>query len=79
MKITIDVDLSPQEARELMGWPDMSQLHEATMKYIEEQLKAGNQDVMMSVLKPYLEGSQQAFSIYQRMFESLATSSQSNK
>lgn len=72
MKISVDVDLSPQEARELMGWPDMSKLHETTVNMLTEQLKSGNQEVMMSMLKPYLDGSQQAFTFYQKMFEGLA-------
>ena len=41
MKITIDVDLSPQEARELFGWPDLSALHEPTLKLLQEQIQHG--------------------------------------
>ncbi len=75
MKITVDIDLSPKEARELMGWPDMSKIHEASVAMFNEQLKNGNQEAMMTMLKPYLDGSQQAFSLYQKMFENMATSS----
>ncbi len=79
MKITIDVDLSPQEARELMGWPDMSKLHDTTIRMLTEQLQSGNQEAMMSMLKPYLDGSQQAFSFYKNMMEGLATGNSSKK
>ena len=79
MKISIDIDLSPKEARELMGWPDMSKLHEATISQLSEQIKSGNQEAMMSMLKPYLDGSQQAFSVYQKMLESMATTGTSKK
>lgn len=79
MKITIDVDLSPQEARELMGWPDMSKLHETTINMMAEQLQSGNQEALMSMLKPYMDGSQQAFNFYQKMFESIATAGTTKK
>ncbi|OFC69671.1 DUF6489 family protein [Alteromonas confluentis] len=79
MKISIDVDLSPQEARELMGWPDMSKIHEATISQLTEQIKSGNQELMLSMLKPYLDGSQQAFTYYQKMLESMATAGTSKK
>ncbi len=54
MKISIDVDVSPQEARELFGWPDLSQLHETTLSALNEQLANGNQEALMAMLKPYL-------------------------
>lgn len=73
MKISIDIDLSPQEAREFMGWPDLSKLHEATLSQLSEQLKDGNQETMMAMLKPYLDGSQHAFSFYQKMLETMTT------
>ena len=50
MKITVDIDLSPSEARELLGWPDMTKIHEATIAMFTEQLKNGNQETMMTLL-----------------------------
>lgn len=74
MKISIDIDLTPQEARDFMGWPDMSKLHEATFSQLNEQIKSGDKEAMMSLLKPYLDGGQQAFSYYQTLLESMAAS-----
>ena len=74
MKINIDVELTPQEARELMGWPDMNSLHQTTIDMINEQIKSGNKDVMESMLKPYLDSSQQAFGFYQKMMQAMADS-----
>ena len=79
MKISIDIDLSPSEARELLGWPDMTKIHEASIAMFTEQMKNGNQEAMMTMLKPYLDGSQQAFSFYQKMLESMATTGTSKK
>ncbi|WP_137168332.1 hypothetical protein [Salinimonas lutimaris] len=72
MKLSIDIDLTPAEARELFGWPDLSELHQKTLATFAEQLNDGNQDAAMALLKPYLQGSQQAFSLYQKMFENMA-------
>ncbi|QJR80599.1 hypothetical protein CA267_007320 [Alteromonas pelagimontana] len=79
MKISVDVDISPKEARELMGWPDMSKLYETSISTLSEQMQNGNTDAMMSMLKPYLDGSQQAFSFYQKMFEGLASTGTAKK
>ena len=72
MKLSIDIDLTPTEARELFGWPDLSELHKQTLATFAEQLSEGNQDAAMALLKPYLQGSQQAFGLYQKMFENMA-------
>ncbi|MBU2978610.1 DUF6489 family protein [Alteromonas sp. C1M14] len=74
MKISLDIDLTPQEAREFIGWPDMSKIHEATLSQLNEQIKSGDQEAMMSLLKPFLDGSQHAFSYYQTLLETMAAS-----
>jgi len=38
MKITIDVDCTPQEARSFLGLPDMDPFNEAMMKEIQGRL-----------------------------------------
>lgn len=76
MKISVDIDISPKEARELMGWPDVTELHKAMVSSLHEQVKSGNQDLMMAALKPYLDGSTNAFTLYQKLMEGLMTSSQ---
>ena len=38
MKITIDVECTPQEARECLGLPDVAALQDAVMDKVREQL-----------------------------------------
>lgn len=38
MKINIDIDMTPEEARKLMGMPDMEPLQQAMMKKLEEKM-----------------------------------------
>ena len=40
MKVTIDIDLSPQEARETLGLPDVRKLQEDWFKAVEEKIMA---------------------------------------
>ncbi|HIJ38821.1 MAG TPA: hypothetical protein HPP80_07980 [Rhodospirillaceae bacterium] len=40
MKITVDVDCTPDEARKFLGLPDVSHLQEAMMTQIEDRMKA---------------------------------------
>ena len=39
MKITIDIDCTPEEARSFMGLPDVKPMQEMMMKEIEERMK----------------------------------------
>lgn len=39
MKINIEVDVSPEEMRELMGLPELKGLHEAVLTQVSDRLK----------------------------------------
>lgn len=61
MKITVDVDCSPDEARHFFGLPDVSQLQDKMMEEIEkrmmENLAAMDPDALMRTWVPFgLEG-----------------------
>lgn len=38
MKVTVDIDLTPEEARTMLGLPDMEPMQEAVMKRLEEKM-----------------------------------------
>lgn len=40
MKISIDIDCSPEEARTFFGLPDVKPIQEAMMSEVEERMKA---------------------------------------
>lgn len=40
MKITINIDCTPEEARTFMGLPDVKPMQEMMMKEVEERMKA---------------------------------------
>jgi hypothetical protein len=41
MKLTIDVDCTPQEARDFLGLPDVRDMQARLLKDLEDRLKAG--------------------------------------
>lgn len=41
MKITVNVDCTPEEARAFLGLPDVTPLHTAMLKEMEDRMKAG--------------------------------------
>lgn len=38
MKINVDIDLTPEEARTMLGLPDMAPMQESVMKRLEEKM-----------------------------------------
>ena len=69
MKSNIEIDCTPEEARSFFGLPDVSPLHEAMMKEIQERmtanLKAMDPEALMQTWMPAnlqgLEQLQKAF------------------
>ena len=69
MKITINVDCTPEEARAFMGLPDVAPMQEKLMAEVERQMmanvKAMDPETMM---KTWLPASIQGMEQLQKMF-----------
>ena len=70
MKVTVDFDCTPEEARRFMGLPDLTPVHEA---YIERMLKTVNEgmgpDFFVDLMKTWGPMSEGAFNMWKAMFE----------
>ncbi len=69
MKITIDVDCSPEEARSFLGLPDVAPMQRALMEEIGKRMSAGleamDSEALMKTWMPLgVQGLEQA----QKMF-----------
>jgi hypothetical protein len=69
MKVTVNVECSPEEARSFLGLPDVQPMQEALMKELEERLRANiqamNPEVMVNTWLPAgIQGAEQL----QKMF-----------
>ncbi len=58
MKITIDLDVTPEEMRRFLGLPDVQEFQKELLERAREQMEAGAEGYdPMTLLKPYLPGT----------------------
>ena len=69
MKITFDIDCTPEEARSFLGLPDVGPMQEVLLKKVEERMLA-NLEVMTpeALLRTWLPASVQSVEQLQKMF-----------
>ncbi len=68
MNIKIDIDITPDEFRRLMGWPDMQGFHEDLMQKIREQMNVGAEGYdPLSLFKVFLSQSTTSMETFQKM------------
>ncbi len=68
MKITVDVEMTPEEFRKVMGLPDVAPLQQEMINKIREQIDAGVEGYdPLTLFKPYLNGNQNSVEMMQKM------------
>ena len=71
MKVTVDVDCTPEEARSFLGLPDVKPMQEYMMKEVQERLAANLQMMEPDVLlRTWLPATFKGFEQWQEMFAS---------
>ena len=55
MKVTVDIDCTPEEARRLMGLPDLTPLHEAYLDHMRKMMGEGTTPDLMKQWGPMSE------------------------
>lgn len=79
MKVKIDIDCTPEEARAFMGLPDVKPMQDAMMKEVEERMRANLQAMdPEAMFKTWLPAGIQGWEQLQRMFWSQMGSGGSN-
>lgn len=69
MKVTIDIDCTPEEARTFLGLPDVAPMQAALMAEIEKQMKANLQAMEPETLfKTWLPATIQNWEQLQKLF-----------
>ncbi|MBL4612760.1 MAG: hypothetical protein JKY91_03360 [Emcibacter sp.] len=73
MKITVDIDCTPEEARTFLGLPDMKPFHNAFMQKMREKMSSGlSSDDMQKMfdlwMTPGLKQAGQSMEAFQNMF-----------
>lgn len=69
MKIKIDIDCTPEEARTFLGLPDVKPMQDAMMKEVEERMRANLQAMdPETMFKTWLPAGIQGWEQMQKMF-----------
>ncbi|WP_428609081.1 DUF6489 family protein [Sedimenticola sp.] len=70
MKISIDI--TPEEMRKLMGWPDVQGLQEEMINKIREQMNAGAEGYdPLSLMQPFFAQSASSMESFQKMITNM--------
>jgi len=73
MKVTIDIDCTPEEARRFMGLPDLSAVHDAYLAKMRKMVEDGvTADVMTDMMKSWGPMSEAGLGVWTKMFEQMS-------
>jgi hypothetical protein len=68
MKINIDIDITPEEMRKLLGWPDIEGLQKEAIARFTEKMQAGTEGYdPMSLVEPFLAQSASSMEGFQKI------------
>jgi hypothetical protein len=69
MKVTVDIDCTPEEARRFMGLPDLSSVHEAYLEKMRSLITDGvSPDMMGEMMKSWGPMSEAGLGMWSQMF-----------
>ena len=64
----ISIDMTPEEMRKLMGWPDVQGLQEEMINKISEQMNVGAEGYdPLSLMQPFFAQSSSSMESFQKM------------
>ncbi|RVU32927.1 MULTISPECIES: DUF6489 family protein [Neptunomonas] len=68
MNFRIDVDMTPEELRKVLGLPDVAALQDEMIKQIRDQMEAGVEGYdPLTLMKPYISSSVGSMETFQKM------------
>lgn len=72
MKVTIEVECTPEEARRAMGLPDLSPLHERYLARLQEAMESGgvSPDTVNMMMKSWAPMGDAGMDFWRTMFNS---------
>jgi len=70
MKVTIEVDCTPEEARRVMGLPDLTPLHDRYVAMMQEAMETGVRPEMLeTMIKNWSPMGEAGTAFWRRLFE----------
>jgi len=69
MKINVDIDCTPEEARKFLGLPDVAPMQEALLKQVQERIESNMKAMDLdSLTNTWLPAGMQGLEQMQKMF-----------
>lgn len=70
MKINVEVDCTPEEARRAMGLPDFTPVHERYVAMIQETMEKGaSPELVEALIKSWAPMGEAGLTFWRQMFE----------
>ena len=79
MKIRLDIDCTPEEARAFFGLPDVRPMQARMMEMIQERIEKGLAGDPETLLKTWMPAGVQGWDAMQKMFWAQASMGESGK
>ena len=74
MKITVDVDCTPEEARRFLGLPDLTPVHQAYVEQMARSVSEGlGPDHFAEMMKSWAPMGEGALNMWKSMFEQMGS------
>ena len=75
MKITVDLDITPEELRKLFGLPDVEAFQRELMDDVRERMASGAEGYdPLKLFQPYLSGTLASWDLFQKVLAGAARS-----
>lgn len=72
MKISVDVDCTPEEARRFMGLPDLTPLHDAYINRMRTAIEQGvTPDMIEQIMRSWGPLGETGFSMWRQMMDNM--------
>ncbi|MGK6318777.1 DUF6489 family protein [Sphingomonas sp. DT-204] len=71
MKINVEIDCTPEEARRAIGLPDLTPLHDRYVAIMQEAMNGGaSPELLESVMKSWAPMGEAGLNLWRTLFES---------
>jgi hypothetical protein len=73
MKISVDVDCTPEEARRFMGLPDLAPVHDAYIGQMLDTVKNGgvSRDMLEGMMKNWMPMGETGMKMWTQLFDNV--------
>jgi hypothetical protein len=73
MKISVDVDCTPEEARRFMGLPDLTSIHDVYIDKMKRTIEEGvTPDTLEQMMRSWMPMGEAGMNLWRSMFDQIA-------